>query len=92
MAIAKGDTDAAQKIMGQLESLSNLVGYMNNKAVAHSRCGYTQNAIDLYRKTVKSIRPIVPEVRAIVLYVWPSAWCVRVIWKRPSSNLKQLPR
>ena len=68
IAIANGDTDAAQQIMGQLESLSNLIGYMNNKAVASSKCGFAQEAVELYRKTVTSIPPDRPEVAAVVLY------------------------
>ncbi len=68
VAIAKGDTAAAQALMGEMESLNDLVAYMNNKAVAFARCGHTQDATDLYRKTVLSIPVARPEIRAIVQY------------------------
>jgi CheY-like chemotaxis protein/tetratricopeptide (TPR) repeat protein len=68
VAITKGDTATAQKLMGELDSLSQLIGYMNNKAVAHAKCGYTQDAVDLYRKTVSSVPEDRSDVKAIVLY------------------------
>lgn len=68
VAITKGDTETAQKLMGDMDSLSQLVGYMNNKAVAHAKCGYTQDAVDLYRKTVSSVPEDRGETKSIVLY------------------------
>lgn len=68
IAITKGDTATARKLMGELESLSALIGYMNNKAVAHARCGFAQDAIELYRKTVSSVPEDRDDIKAIVLY------------------------
>lgn len=68
VALAKGDTSAAKKVMSQLENLSGLVAYMNNKAVAHAKCGFAEDAIQLYRKTMDSIPDDKPEIRTIVQY------------------------
>ena len=68
VAITKGDTQTAQRLMGELESLSQLIGYMNNKAVAHAKCGFTQDAVDLYRKTANSVPEERGDTKAIVLY------------------------
>jgi CheY-like chemotaxis protein len=68
VAIAGGDTAAAQKLMSQIESLSSLVGYMNNKAVAHAKCGLTDDAIGLYKKTVLSIPEDRQDTKTTVRY------------------------
>lgn len=68
VAITKGDTETAQKLMGELESLSTLISYMNNKAVAHAKCGYTQDAVDLYRKTVSSVPENRADMKSVVQY------------------------
>ena len=68
LAITNGDTAGARSIMGQLESLRNLVAYMNNKAVAHAKCGLRDEAVALYKKTIESIPDDRPAMKAIVLY------------------------
>ena len=67
-AISKGDTAAAQKLMGEVESLSEIVAYMNNKAVAHAKCGLATEAIEVYQNTAASIPDNRADIRAIVLY------------------------
>lgn len=68
VAITKGDTKAAKQLLGDFESLDSLVAYMNNKAVAYAKCGYAQDAVDLYHKTIESIPEDRVETRAIVSY------------------------
>jgi CheY-like chemotaxis protein len=67
-AIARGDVSTAQKLMGQMDSLNDLVAYMNNKAVAYAKCGHTDEATELYRKTVQSIPEARQDTRIIVQY------------------------
>lgn len=66
--ITKGDTNAAKKIMSSLESLDEIVSYMNNKAVAHAKCNLPKEAIELYQKTMNSIPDDRIETLAIVQY------------------------
>jgi hypothetical protein len=54
--------------MQKMESLSNIVGYMNNKAVAHAKCGLTKEAIEMYDSTVASIPDDRGDLRAVVRY------------------------
>lgn len=68
VAIAKGDTDSAKKLMSSMESLDSLVAYMNNKAVAYAKCGHANDAIGIYKKTLQSIPDDRTEPKAIVLY------------------------
>ena len=68
VAIAGGDTTTAQKLMGELDSLNDLVAYMNNKAVAYAKCGHAPEAIELYRKTMQSIPEARLDTRTIVHY------------------------
>lgn len=68
IALAKGDTATATRAMSELDSLSPLLGYMNNKAVALARCGQTEEAILLYENTCTSIPPDKPDLISIVKY------------------------
>jgi tetratricopeptide (TPR) repeat protein len=54
--------------MAGLKSLSTLLGYMNNKAVALARCGNTDEAIELYNNTYESIPKDREDLVAIVKY------------------------
>jgi len=67
-ALAKGDTDTAKQHMAELESLSTLLGYMNNKAVALAKTGNTDDATTLYENTIKSIPEKRQDMVAIVKY------------------------
>jgi tetratricopeptide (TPR) repeat protein len=68
MALHKGDTESAKKLMSQLDSLDELISYMNNKAVALARSGDVEGGISQYRKTMQSIPDDRVTVKAVVLY------------------------
>lgn len=68
VAITKGDTAGAKRLLGEFDSLDNLVSYMNNKAVAYVKCGHAVDAIDLYTKTLESIPDDHAETKSIVTY------------------------
>ncbi|MFK7873755.1 MAG: response regulator [Oligoflexales bacterium] len=68
VAMDQGDTDRAKEIMGQLESLSEIIAYMNNKAVAHARCGEAESSLEMYRQTIASIPEDRIEIMASVKY------------------------
>lgn len=68
VAISSGNTGSAKKMMSELESLDNLVAYMNNKAVAYAKTGDAGGARELYKKTIDSIPEDRDETKAIVLY------------------------
>ncbi len=55
IALASGDIQTAKKIMGELESIENVVSFINNRAVAFSRGGKLEAGIELYRRALKSI-------------------------------------
>ena len=68
VAIASGAQDNAKNVMGQLESIGNVISYLNNKAVAHAKCGYMDEGIDLYMKTLAAVPPEKKDIQAIVQY------------------------
>jgi CheY-like chemotaxis protein len=68
VALAKPDPGKAKALMQNMESLSNIVAYMNNKAVAHAKCGLTKEAIEMYDSTVESIPDDRVDLRAVVRY------------------------
>jgi tetratricopeptide (TPR) repeat protein len=68
VALASGNTEAAKEIMVQLESMSNVIGYLNNKAVAHAKCGFADEGIQLYEKTLAAIPTSQQETTAVVNY------------------------
>jgi len=68
VAITKGDSAAAKKIMAAFESIDGIVAYMNNKAIALAKCGQGTEAFDLYHKTLESIPDDKHAQKSIVLY------------------------
>jgi CheY-like chemotaxis protein len=68
IAIANGDVHAAKSVMSEMDSLGGIVAYMNNKAVAHSKCGLVAEAMEMYRNTMKSIPDEQQDIRVIVQY------------------------
>jgi len=68
VAITSGDTEAAKRIMSEMESLDGLVSYMNNKAVAFAKCGQSSDAVELYKKTLASIPDAQTAIKATVNY------------------------
>lgn len=67
VAIASGAPDA-KKMMGKIEAIGNVISYLNNKAVAHAKCGLNEDGIELYRKTLDAVPEDKIEIRAIVTY------------------------
>ena len=68
VAITKGDSAMAKKILAAFESIDNIVAYMNNKAISLAKCGQGPEAIELYNKTLESIPDDNLNQKAIVLY------------------------
>lgn len=68
VAMASGSSEAAKKMLGQIESIGNVISYLNNKAVAHSKCGFMEEGIEIYQKTLDSVPEEKTEVRAVVTY------------------------
>ena len=68
VALASGSGDAAKKMLGQIEAIGNVISYLNNKAVAHSKCGFMEEGIEIYRKTLDSVPEEKTDVKAVVTY------------------------
>jgi CheY-like chemotaxis protein len=68
VALAGGDTETARQVMQHLESLSGIISYMNNKAVAHSKCGFAEEAVEIYKNTIESVPKERNDVQTIVRY------------------------
>lgn len=68
VAIATGDTESAKEIMTDMGQIASLVSYMNNKAVAYAKCGYTQEAVEIYERTIASVPEKDPQTKSIVTY------------------------
>ena len=68
IAVFKGDVEIAKALMGELDNLSNVLSYMNNKAVASARCGKYEECIKLYEKTIDSVPDDRKDLRSIVRY------------------------
>ena len=68
VALAQGDTESAKSLMQVLDSISGLVAYLNNKAVAYAKVGKPEEAIEMYKKTEQSIPDAQNEIKAIVAY------------------------
>lgn len=68
LAFSAGDYEKAKSLMTQLDSLNNIISFMNNKAVAMARCDLFDESIDLYRKALKSVPDDRQEIKAIVYY------------------------
>jgi len=68
VALNSGDISEARAIMEKMDSLSDIISYMNNRAVANSKTGKPSEGIALYKKTFDSIPQDRVEVKAIVKY------------------------
>jgi tetratricopeptide (TPR) repeat protein len=68
MAVFSGNIEIAKALMSELDSLSNVLSYMNNKAVASARCGRYDEGIQLYEKTITSIPEDRKDLSHIVRY------------------------
>lgn len=68
VALVSGSSDSAKKMLSQMDGINNVISYLNNKAVAHSKCGFSDEGIELYRKTLESIPDDKLDTKAIVTY------------------------
>jgi tetratricopeptide (TPR) repeat protein len=68
IAINEGNIKGASALLGELESINSFISYMNNKAVAHARCGMFDAGIDLYQKVIQSIPENQKELKIVVTY------------------------
>ena len=68
LAISTGKTNDAQKLMKDLESLNEIISFMNNKAIALSKNGMTEESIDTYKQTLASIPEDKIKYKAAVSY------------------------
>jgi len=98
LAILTGETKRAKELMGQLPSLGKIVGYMNNRAVALSRCGRYDDGIKLYMQTMESLPGDWGDTHDIVAYNLGLAYTrygdlplacgqLEAVLKRPSAPL-----
>lgn len=74
--LSRGETEAARKILGNLSSVSNVISYLNNKAVAYTKSGQVENGLELYNKTLEAIPEDNIEFKAVVSYNLALA-CIR---------------
>jgi tetratricopeptide (TPR) repeat protein len=68
VAIASGSSKDARTALASLESNLNLIRYLNNKAVAHAKCGFPKEGIEIYEKTLVAMPPREYELISIVHY------------------------
>jgi CheY-like chemotaxis protein len=98
LAILSGETAKAKSLMGQLASVGKILAYMNNRAVALSRCGRYDDGIKLYQQTVESLPGEWGDTHDIVAYNLGLAYTrygdfphacsqLEAVLKRPSAPL-----
>lgn len=68
VAVASGSLHEAKALFSTLESTGSLIRYLNNKAVAHTKCGYPNEGIEIYEKTLSAIPSDQADIVAIVSY------------------------
>ena len=68
VAIASGASAEAQSALASLDSNINLIRYLNNKAVAHAKCGFAVEGLEIYQKTLAAIPRKEQELIAVVIY------------------------
>ena len=68
VAITSGSSKDATTALASLESNLNLIRYLNNKAVAHAKCGFPKEGIEIYEKTLVAMPPREHELISIVHY------------------------
>ncbi len=54
-AIITGDTSAAKALMQQMQSIDEIIAFMNNKAVSLAKCGLLDESIEQYRRALHSL-------------------------------------
>lgn len=68
IAINHGNSSLAKKLMKNMESLDNVISYMNNKAVVLARSGRIDESTALYSKAFEAIPDERTEILGIVSY------------------------
>jgi len=68
LAVNSGDSSRAKVILSKLDSIGNVISFMNNSAVALAKCNMVDEGIEQYRKTLKSIPDDQEGTKAIVTY------------------------
>lgn len=68
VAISRGDPDTARTVMAKMESIGNIVAYMNNRAISLASQEHFKDSIDLYQKALKAFPPKFEKYKAIVSY------------------------
>ena len=64
----RGNTEGAKAIMAKMDSISEIISYMNNKAVALAKTNKFNDSVDLYHRTFESIPDDKSQLKAIVKY------------------------
>jgi len=90
VAIAAGASSEAQRALASLSSNINLVRYLNNKAVAHAKCGFADEGIEIYQKTLVAIPQHESDLVAVVRYNMALARIRRANFKEAISELDSL--
>ena len=68
LAISSGKTTEAQAILKDMESLNEIISFMNNKAIALSKNGMLEESIETYKQTLASIPENKKKYKAAVSY------------------------
>lgn len=68
IGIMKGSADEAKQMMSQLQSVQNVISFMNNQAVAFAKAGHAEESIKLYQQTLDSIPENKKPLKAVVLF------------------------
>lgn len=68
LALTIDDTDRAQHLMLKVKSKTDIISYMNNKAVALIKSGKSDEGISLYKRTIAALPKSEPELIATVHY------------------------
>ncbi|MFK7823273.1 MAG: response regulator [Oligoflexales bacterium] len=63
-----GPQSDAKDILAEMESIQELVSYMNNKAVALTKSGMIKEGIELYHKTIASMPDNKKDTKFLVMY------------------------
>ena len=68
IAIASGDVKKAQQLIAGIDSLHNIVSYLNNRAISLSRSGKAKDSLDIYKNASQAIPPTRKDVAALISY------------------------
>jgi CheY-like chemotaxis protein len=68
VAITSGSSNKAKDLLSGMESIDSVLSYMNNKAVAHARCGEREDSIQLYENILNAVPDHLIEIKDIVIY------------------------